>query len=141
MFSKLRSDCYCLAAGRKLPLDVALFLTLLLENRGRQREGSIRFKVDIGPTVSSAADTGRLGVDEQLITRLLQKAIRNTGVVDLEALCVSAGRKVWQTALQLEFKCLCQHVWLSPKKLHIQSSKLCQSLRSVSYAPHGLRPS
>ncbi|KAK9785859.1 hypothetical protein WJX73_009684 [Symbiochloris irregularis] len=66
---------------------------------GRQREGSIRFKVDVGPTVSFAADTTRLSEDEQLITRLLQKAIRNTGVVDLEALCVSAGRKVWALAV------------------------------------------
>ena len=65
--------------------------------------------MDIGPTVSTGAEPGRLGVDEQLLTRLLQKAIRNTGVVDLEALCVSAGRKVSQLASGTEL-CVQEHV-------------------------------
>ena len=60
---------------------------------GRASEGSLRFNVDYSPMASPAFEGGRPGEAAVETTRLLERAFRNAGAVDLEALCVVAGVK------------------------------------------------
>ena len=62
----------------------------------RASEGSLRFNVDFSPMASPAFEGGRPGEAVVEATRLLERAFRNAGAVDLEALCVVAGVKARQ---------------------------------------------
>ena len=59
----------------------------------RASEGSLRFNVDFSPMASPAFEGGRPGEAAVEANRLLERAFRNAGAVDLEALCVVAGVK------------------------------------------------
>ncbi|KAK9817867.1 hypothetical protein WJX72_003394 [[Myrmecia] bisecta] len=61
----------------------------------RPTEGSIRFFVELSPMASPAFEGGRKGEATVEVTRLVERGLRDTRAVDLEALCVLAGRKVW----------------------------------------------
>lgn len=66
----------------------------------RPSEGTLRFNMEFSPMASPAFDAGRPGEAAIEAMRLLERALRDSRAVDLEALCVLAGRKV-----------PCRHVW------------------------------
>ncbi|KAG2500081.1 hypothetical protein HYH03_002358 [Edaphochlamys debaryana] len=61
----------------------------------RPSEGPLRFNVEFSPMASPAFEPGRPGDDAVQVARLVERALRQSGAVDQEALCVVAGRKVW----------------------------------------------
>ncbi|GFR41126.1 hypothetical protein Agub_g1774 [Astrephomene gubernaculifera] len=61
----------------------------------RPSEGPLRFNVEFSPMASPAFEPGRPGEDAIQVARLVERALRQSGAVDQEALCVVAGRKVW----------------------------------------------
>lgn len=61
----------------------------------RGNEGRVQYNVDFSPMASPAFEAGRPGEAAQEVTRLVERALRDSHAVDLEALCVIAGRKVW----------------------------------------------
>ncbi|PSC74884.1 exosome complex component RRP45A isoform X1 [Micractinium conductrix] len=61
----------------------------------RPSEGTLRFNVEFSPMASPAFEPGRPGEDAIEVARLVERGLRETRAVDLEALVVLAGRKVW----------------------------------------------
>ncbi len=57
-------------------------------------EGTLRFNVELSPMASPAFEPGRPGEDAIEIGRLVERALKQSRAVDVEALCVLAGRKV-----------------------------------------------
>ncbi|KAK9842818.1 hypothetical protein WJX74_002852 [Apatococcus lobatus] len=61
----------------------------------RQSEGSLRFNVEFSPMASPGFEPGRPGERAIELARLIERGLRDSRAIDLEALCVLAGRKVW----------------------------------------------
>lgn len=61
----------------------------------RPFEGIFTINTEISPMASPQFEQGRVSDDEILISRLIEKAIRRSNALDLEALCMVAGAKVW----------------------------------------------
>ncbi|KAL4856888.1 Exosome complex component RRP45B [Chlorella vulgaris] len=61
----------------------------------RHNEGSLRFNVEYSPMASPAFEPGRPGEAAIEVARLVERGLRESRAVDLEALVVLAGRKVW----------------------------------------------
>ena len=59
----------------------------------RPHEGSARFNVELS-AMSSPAYDGRPSQESRLLARSLERNLRDSGMLDMEALCVAAGRKV-----------------------------------------------
>ena len=60
----------------------------------RQSEGSIRFSVSLSPWDRLAAGT-KLMSESIEASRVIERGLKESSAVDLEALCVLAGRRVW----------------------------------------------
>ena len=60
----------------------------------RPNEGSLRFNVEFSPMASPNFEPGRPTENANELARLIERGLRETKAVDLEALCVLAGRKV-----------------------------------------------
>ncbi|OCH85187.1 ribosomal protein S5 domain 2-like protein [Obba rivulosa] len=70
----------------------------------RPLEGIISIHSEISPMASSDYELGRPSDEEVTITRMLDKVLRRSDVVDKESLCVLAGQRVWH--LRLTIHCL-----------------------------------
>jgi exosome complex RNA-binding protein Rrp42 (RNase PH superfamily) len=60
----------------------------------RSREGALRFDVELSPMASPAFAAARTGEDAVELARIVERAVKQSGAVDMEALCVLPGRKV-----------------------------------------------
>ncbi|KAK9842555.1 hypothetical protein WJX81_005859 [Elliptochloris bilobata] len=67
----------------------------------RPNEGSLRFNVELSPMASPAFEVGRPGEAALEAMRLLERALRDSRAVDLEALCVLVGQKVWHVRVDV----------------------------------------
>ena len=56
----------------------------------------MRFNVELGAMASPAYD-GRASAESRLLARALERNLRDSGMLDMEALCIAAGRKVPRT--------------------------------------------
>ncbi|KDQ58186.1 hypothetical protein JAAARDRAFT_129712 [Jaapia argillacea MUCL 33604] len=70
----------------------------------RPFEGIITIQSEISPMASSEYEVGRTSDEEVTLTRILDKILRRSDVVDKESLCILAGQRVWQ--LRLTIHCL-----------------------------------
>lgn len=61
----------------------------------RPSEGVINIRVDLSLLGSSNYDTARTSDECVQLTRLLHKGIKDARCIDLEALCIISGEKVW----------------------------------------------
>lgn len=62
---------------------------------GRGNEGRVTINVEFSPMASPNFEPGRPGEEASELAVVLERAIRETGAVDVESLCVLAGRRVW----------------------------------------------
>ena len=77
------------------PVPAALAAALLRHAlHSRPNEGSLRFNVEFSPMASPNFEPGRPTENANELARLIERGLRETKAVDLEALCVLAGRKV-----------------------------------------------
>lgn len=77
------------------PIPAALAAALLRPAlHSRPNEGSLRFNVEFSPMASPNFEPGRPTENANELARLIERGLRETKAVDLEALCVLAGRKV-----------------------------------------------
>ena len=70
------------------------FTTITLSFFARPNEGSLKFNVEFSPMASPNFEPGRPTENANELARLIERGLRETKAVDLEALCVLAGRKV-----------------------------------------------
>jgi exosome complex component RRP45 len=61
----------------------------------RSNEGTVTINVEFSPMASPNFEPGRPGEEASELAVVLERAIRETGAVDVESLCVLAGRRVW----------------------------------------------
>lgn len=69
----------------------------------RPFEGQITIHSEISPMASSEYEQGRPSEEEVTITRMLDKIIRRSDVVDKESLCIQSGQRVWNLRLTVHF--------------------------------------
>ena len=61
----------------------------------RPSEGLLQFFVDFSPMASPAFEPGRASEPAVELMRLLERTVRKSQAIDIESLCVVAGRRVW----------------------------------------------
>lgn len=69
----------------------------------RPFEGVFTVTTEINPMASAMFENGRQSNDELLITRTIEKAVRRSGALDLESLCLIAGSKCWAIRADVHF--------------------------------------
>jgi exosome complex component RRP45 len=69
----------------------------------RPFEGKFQVATEISPMASAMFENNRQSDDELLISRTVEKAVRRSGALDLEALCVIAGAKCWSIRADVHF--------------------------------------
>lgn len=69
----------------------------------RPFEGLFQVATEISPMASAMFENGRQSDDELLITRAVEKAVRRSGALDLESLCIIAGSKCWSIRADVHF--------------------------------------
>ncbi|CCH44059.1 hypothetical protein BN7_3618 [Wickerhamomyces ciferrii] len=69
----------------------------------RAFEGLFQVSTEISPMASAMFENGRQSDDELLITRTVEKAVRRSGALDLESLCIIAGSKCWSIRADVHF--------------------------------------
>ncbi|KAI0314931.1 ribosomal protein S5 domain 2-like protein [Amylostereum chailletii] len=70
----------------------------------RPFEGLLTIHSEISPMASSEYEQGRASEEEVILTRMLDKVLRRSDVVDKESLCVLSGQRVWH--IRLTIHCL-----------------------------------
>lgn len=61
----------------------------------RPNEGTLFINVEMGPMAAPHFEAGRMSEVGVQINRILERAIKDSGCVDLESLCLVADEKVW----------------------------------------------
>lgn len=61
----------------------------------RPYEGMFLISTDISSMASPLFENNRQSSDEAMVARLIEKAIRRSHALDLEALCIAAGKACW----------------------------------------------
>ncbi|CCE85745.1 Piso0_005372 [Millerozyma farinosa CBS 7064] len=79
----------------KTKLTVRVSAEVVKPFEDRPFEGIFTINTEISPMASPQFEQGRVSDDEILMSRLIEKAIRRSNALDLEALCMVAGAKVW----------------------------------------------
>ena len=69
----------------------------------RPFDGIFTITTELGPMASPAFEVGRQTEQEILLARLIEKAIRRSGAIDTESLCIVAGQKCWQVRADVHF--------------------------------------
>lgn len=69
----------------------------------RPFEGLFTVSTEISPMASPMFENQRQSDDELLITRAVEKAVRRSGALDLESLCIIAGSKCWSIRADVHF--------------------------------------
>lgn len=69
----------------------------------RPVEGIFLITTDIGAMASAMFDNYRQSEDEILLTRLIEKAIRRSNALDLESLCIVAGKSCWMIRADVHY--------------------------------------
>ena len=61
----------------------------------RPTEGQLLFFVELSPMASSTFEAGRPSEQAIELMRLLERSLRKSQAIDVEALCAVAGKRVW----------------------------------------------
>eukprot|EP00501_MAST-03F_sp_TOSAG23-6_P001286 GSMAST32.ASY1.ANO1.1334.1 assembled CDS len=75
---------------------------LVTPQSGKPTEGFLSINVEMSPMASPAFDSsGRPGPEATTIRSLLERALKDGNAIDLEALCVVAGERVWSIRIDI----------------------------------------
>ncbi|GMM37588.1 exosome non-catalytic core subunit [Saccharomycopsis crataegensis] len=69
----------------------------------RPFEGIFTISTEIGPIAGAFFENGRPSDEEVLVSRLIEKAIKRSGALDVEGLCIVAGDKCWNIRADIHF--------------------------------------
>ncbi|KAL4427701.1 hypothetical protein ABPG75_001790 [Micractinium tetrahymenae] len=100
-FSFALDDCSASVQLGGTRVMAVVTATLEAPYADRHNEGSLRFNVEFSPMASPAFEPGRPGEDAVEVARLVERGLRESRAVDLEALVVLAGRKVWHLRVDI----------------------------------------
>lgn len=77
---------------------------------GRANEGRLTMNVEFGPMASPNFEPGRPGQDASEVAVILERAFTETGAVDVESLCVLAGKFVWNVRCDVHVLDACGNI-------------------------------
>ncbi|ANB12006.1 exosome non-catalytic core subunit RRP45 [Sugiyamaella lignohabitans] len=69
----------------------------------RPYEGTFIITTDVSSMASPLFENNRSSDDEMLMTRLIEKAIRRSNALDLESLCIVAGKSCWMIRADVHY--------------------------------------
>uniref|UniRef100_A0A1Q3FVU6 Exosome complex component RRP45 n=1 Tax=Culex tarsalis TaxID=7177 RepID=A0A1Q3FVU6_CULTA len=67
----------------------------------RPNEGTLFINVELGPMAAPHFEAGRMSEVGVQLNRILERAIKDSGCVDLESLCLVADEKVWNLRVDI----------------------------------------
>ncbi|XP_064392820.1 exosome complex component RRP45-like [Halichondria panicea] len=67
----------------------------------RPTEGQMHFNVELSPMASPSFEVGRPSSVATVITRTLERCVKESRAVDTESLCIIAGQKVWEVRVDV----------------------------------------
>ncbi|XP_055639433.1 uncharacterized protein LOC129777266 [Toxorhynchites rutilus septentrionalis] len=67
----------------------------------RPNEGTLFINIELGPMAAPHFESGRMSEAGVQINRILERAIKDSGCVDLESLCLVADEKVWNLRVDI----------------------------------------
>lgn len=67
----------------------------------RPNEGTLFINVEMGPMAAPHFEAGRMSEVGVQLNRILERAIKDSGCVDLESLCLVADEKVWNLRVDI----------------------------------------
>lgn len=67
----------------------------------RPNEGTLFINVELGPMAAPHFEAGRMSEVGVQVNRILERAIKDSGCVDLESLCLVADEKVWNLRVDI----------------------------------------
>lgn len=67
----------------------------------RPNEGTLFINVELGPMAAPHFESGRQSDASVQLNRILERAIKDSGCVDLESLCLVADEKVWNLRVDI----------------------------------------
>jgi exosome complex component RRP42 len=59
-------------------------------------EGTFMTTAELHPMASNEFDIGKPGIEAIEVGRIIDRGIRESGIIDWEKLCIKEGEKVWQ---------------------------------------------
>lgn len=71
----------------------------------RGNEGTLNFSVTLGPLAGPQHEVSRGSPVTAELARMLERAIRDSRAIDMEALCVVPGAQVWQLRVDVTVTC------------------------------------
>ena len=77
---------------------------------GRANEGSVSINVEFSPMASPNFEPGRPGEEASEVAVILERSLRETGAVDVESLCVLAGKYVWNIRCDIHVLDACGNI-------------------------------
>ena len=93
---------------------------------GRGNEGRVTINVEFSPMASPNFEPGRPGEEASELAVVLERAIRETGAVDVESLCVLAGRRVWHVRCDVHVIDACGNI-VGAASLAANAARECRS--------------
>ena len=64
-------------------------------------EGTFMTNAELHPMASQQFDIGRPGVDAVELSRVIDRGIRESGLIDFKKLCIKEGEKIWQVFVDI----------------------------------------
>ncbi|MCR4285002.1 MAG: exosome complex protein Rrp42 [archaeon] len=64
-------------------------------------EGTLMTSAELHPLSSQEFEIGKPGIDSIEIARVIDRGIRESGLIDVKKLCIKEGEKVWQVFLDI----------------------------------------
>jgi len=64
-------------------------------------EGTFMTNAELHPMASQQFDIGRPGINAIELSRVIDRGIRESGLLDFKALCIKEGEKIWQVFVDI----------------------------------------
>jgi len=64
-------------------------------------EGTFMTNAELHPMASQQFDIGRPGINAIEMSRVIDRGIRESGLIDFKALCIKEGEKIWQVFVDI----------------------------------------
>ncbi|CCK68920.1 exosome non-catalytic core subunit RRP45 KNAG_0B04860 [Huiozyma naganishii CBS 8797] len=102
VFGNEYGDVLVSLGGTKVHCRISCEVTLPYEDR--PFEGLFLISTEFTPMAGGQFENGNsTGEDEVLIARIIEKAVRRSGALDVEGLCIVAGSKCWAIRADVHF--------------------------------------
>ena len=85
----------------KTEVLVGVKLGLAVPYPDSPNEGTFMVSAEMHPMASNNFESGRPGINAIELSRVIDRGIRESGLIDVKKLCISEGEKVWQVFVDI----------------------------------------